>query len=464
MSTDFKPKLRLAFYGDDFTGSADALEVLTSAGLKCAMFLTVPSAELLDSLGGFDAIGIAGDSRSMSPEEMDTSLPEIFAALKQLSPEIVHYKICSTFDSSPENGSIGHIIGMVSEIFGKKAVPVVAGNPALGRYCAFGNLFALSKTDYAVHRIDRHPVMKSHPITPMQEADLTLHIGKQKALKFAHINITHLENEAALYQSLVNISDEDDVVLIDGTTASHMTTAGKILAASAKHSSPLFVVGSSGVEYGLIQHWQQCEDMTWSQKPEELFDPVEQLLVISGSASPLSCLQTGKAIERGFADIAVDAKALVSEAEKEKVLVEIVDKTLLLLQQGKSVVIHTAWGPDDKRISEMINYLQTQGMNPETARTQGGKALSIELGRITKKILERHPLKRIIVSGGDTSSQVTKILSPDAIVIQSHISTGAPLCRILSEKPYLSGLEVALKGGQMGDENYFVQALTGKSY
>lgn len=464
MPSDIQPKLRLAFYGDDFTGSADALEVLASAGLKCAMFLTAPSAELLSSLGDFDAIGIAGDSRSMSPEDMDKYLPDIFSALKQLSPQIIHYKVCSTFDSSPENGSIGHVIGMASEIFGTRRVPVVAGNPALGRYCAFGNLFALSKTDHAVHRIDRHPVMKSHPITPMHEADLTLHIGKQKSLQFARINICQLDNETALQHALDSITDSDDAVLFDGTTTSHLATVGKILASSAAYSLPQFVVGSSGVEYGLIQHWQQSGEIDQSLEPDTFLSPVEQLLVISGSASPLSYLQIGKAKEKGFADIEVDARALISETEKERASKEVVEQAILLLQRGKNVVIHTASGPDDTRIADMINFLVSQGATPELAKAQGGKALSIELGLITQRILESYPLKRIVVSGGDTSSQVTKILSPDAIVIQSYISPGAPLCKAISEKPFLSGLEMALKGGQMGDEDYFVQALTGKKY
>ena len=57
--------LRLAFYGDDFTGSTDALEVLAFAGLRCALFLEVPSASTLCELGPFDAIGVAGASRGM---------------------------------------------------------------------------------------------------------------------------------------------------------------------------------------------------------------------------------------------------------------------------------------------------------------------------------------------------------------------------------------------------------------
>ena len=62
--------LRLAFYGDDFTGSTDALEVLTFAGYRCALFLEPPSIEMLESLGPFDAIRVAGNSRAMTPQDM----------------------------------------------------------------------------------------------------------------------------------------------------------------------------------------------------------------------------------------------------------------------------------------------------------------------------------------------------------------------------------------------------------
>jgi uncharacterized protein YgbK (DUF1537 family) len=85
--------MRLAFYGDDFTGSTDALEVLSFAGLRCALFLQVPSAALLEALGPFDAVGVAGHSRAMSPEEMDEQLPPVLAALAQLPVPLVHYKV-----------------------------------------------------------------------------------------------------------------------------------------------------------------------------------------------------------------------------------------------------------------------------------------------------------------------------------------------------------------------------------
>ena len=59
--------LRLAFYGDDFTGSTEALEVLAFAGLRTALFLEPPTPAALRNAGPLDAFGVAGDSRAMSP-------------------------------------------------------------------------------------------------------------------------------------------------------------------------------------------------------------------------------------------------------------------------------------------------------------------------------------------------------------------------------------------------------------
>jgi uncharacterized protein YgbK (DUF1537 family) len=87
--------------------------------------------------------------------------------------------------------------------------------------------------------------------------------------------------------------------------------------------------------------------------------------------------------------------------------------------------------------------------------------LGVRLGEIVQKILIAHPIKRLILSGGDTSSQITRVLAPDALEIEARLSPGAPLCRVISEKPHLKNLQIALKGGQMGDASYFVRTLHG---
>jgi uncharacterized protein YgbK (DUF1537 family) len=47
------PKILLAFYGDDLTGSTDALEFICRAGLRTFLFLEPPTIEQLREHPGF---------------------------------------------------------------------------------------------------------------------------------------------------------------------------------------------------------------------------------------------------------------------------------------------------------------------------------------------------------------------------------------------------------------------------
>src|SRR5207302_9684992 len=94
-------QLLLAFYGDDFTGSTDALEFLTRAGARTALFIEPPTPEKLAHYSNLQAIGVAGMTRAMAPDVMEAELRPAFCALRSLGAPHVHYKICSTFDLSP---------------------------------------------------------------------------------------------------------------------------------------------------------------------------------------------------------------------------------------------------------------------------------------------------------------------------------------------------------------------------
>ena len=102
--------LLLAFYGDDFTGSTDAMEALALSGLRTVLFLSPPAPELLkEKFPDLRCVGVAGTSRAMSPAEMDAEVEPVLRELWAIGAPVTHYKVCSTFDSSPQVGSIGHI-------------------------------------------------------------------------------------------------------------------------------------------------------------------------------------------------------------------------------------------------------------------------------------------------------------------------------------------------------------------
>lgn len=456
--------LRLAFYGDDFTGSTDALEVLAFAGLRTALLLKPPTPELLAAFPDLDAVGVAGDSRAMTPAEMDAQLPPVFEALAECGAPIVHYKVCSTFDSSAGIGSIGRAMDIARPIYRNRFTPIVGSTPALQRYCLFGHLFARSGTDGRMYRIDRHPIMSKHPVTPAEDSDLLVQLGKQTSMAVGRLDFPAIDTGldstvAALDHAL---AQKADAVLIDSASAQQLTTVGGLLALQAEQQAPLFVVGPSGVEYALTQWWRERGTLGVADPSFDHFDEVDKVLAISGSASLLSMQQIDAAVVAGFADIAVDAEALLDDAKAAAATQALATQALGELRKGRSVILHTARGPEDPRIARTLDALRARGWSRERARQEGGRLLGQRLGEVTREILRQRPVDRLLLSGGDTSSQVTQALAPDGLVVAARLTRGAPLCRMVaSGQPWLDGLQVALKGGQMGDAGFFETARAG---
>jgi uncharacterized protein YgbK (DUF1537 family) len=136
------PELLLSFYGDDLTGSTDVMEALALRGVPTVRFTQQPTQAQREKFSDVRAIGLAGSSRSESPTWMDEHSAPAFAWLKTLDATVCHYKICSTFYSSPTIGSIGRVIDIVQAVFQQANVPLVVGAPQLKRHTAYGNLFA----------------------------------------------------------------------------------------------------------------------------------------------------------------------------------------------------------------------------------------------------------------------------------------------------------------------------------
>ena len=243
-------QLLLAFYGDDFTGSNDAMESLARLGIRTILFVEPPGPEQLRRFEGIQAVGVAGVSRSLPTAEMDAELLPVFKRFRELNAPVFHYKVCSTFDSSPEIGSIGHAIDLGQETFASPFVPLLVGVPELWRYCVFGNLFARSGPESDVYRLDRHPTMRYHPTTPMTESDLRLHLSRQTAKKIGLFDILQVAAPKGeveeRFAELLGSSPE--IVLFDVLYEEQLSIIGRLIWEHANQGdAPLFVVGSSGM-------------------------------------------------------------------------------------------------------------------------------------------------------------------------------------------------------------------------
>jgi uncharacterized protein YgbK (DUF1537 family) len=418
------------------------METLTRGGVPTVLFVEPPSAEMLARVPHARAIGVAGQSRTNSPEQMDAELPPAFAALRALKPHFVHYKVCSTFDSSPTVGSIGRAIDLGSATFKNRITPVVVGAPSLQRFCVFGNLFARSGLDSAPYRLDRHPTMSRHPVTPMDEADLRLHLARQTARPIELVDVLTLDDDPTdLFNRLAACAD-GSAVLFDTLTNQHLATIGAALVElQRREAQPMFVAGSSGIEAALVSRWRQLGKAF----PRE-FDPappVERLLVISGSCSPVTGRQIARAIEQGFAEIAIDAASLVASANPDSEVSTIANRVQTEHDRGQSVIVHTSRGAADARVAASPS------------------SLGVLLGRIAREALRLTGVRRVAIAGGDTSGDVARALGIESLEMVAPSAPGAPLCRATSSAGEVDGVEFTFKGGQVGRDNYFTSVLTG---
>jgi uncharacterized protein YgbK (DUF1537 family) len=455
----------LAFYGDDFTGSTDALEFLSRAGLRTILFLDDPTPEKIERFGNLDAVGVAGMTRAMVPDEMSRTLSQAFSVLGDLNPRHIHYKVCSTFDSSPEIGNIGTAIETGARIFHNKFTPVLVAAPNLGRYSAFGNLYARMGigSQGAIYRLDRHPSMRAHPITPALESDLRLHLSKQTSYPMGLIDLVDIVKPTSEITAKLNteIAEGKRIVFFDAMYENQMITIGEVLDQKAGEISPLFSVGSSGIEKALGDFWTKQKIFNprsrWGQLSE-----CKPMLVLSGSVSPITASQIEWALGNGFEEIEVDAQLMENE-DLESFISEYQKKIILGFQKGKSVIVHTSKGSEDPRILKIKSILDKKGWDEQTMRTQTARIFGKVLGQSARRALEQFPVKRLVIAGGDTSSFVARELGIEAVEMIAPLFSGAPLCRAFAPGSPVDGIEVNLKGGQVGDETYFGALQKGKT-
>ena len=441
----------IAFYGDDFTGSSASMEATAFAGVESVLFLSPPTTERLSDFAGYRVIGVAGVARAQSPEWMDEHLPPVFDLLAAIGAPVIHYKVCSTFDSAPHIGSIGRAIDIAARKF-EGWIPLVVADPGMGRYQAIGNLFAAAQG--AVHRLDRHPVMARHPVTPMHEADLARHLAGQTDKTIGLVDFVSVKRGDADARLAQEIAAGAKIVSLDVLDKETLIEAGRLIWERGAH--PTFGVGSQGLEAALVAWWRHA-GLIPQEAPTFRAAPVERIACVSGSVSPVTAAQIALARDKGFATIALDTARAVDAAEWERETGRATEAALTALGSGRDALVHSAAGPDDPSVAAFRTAVEMSNQLVEAVNERVG----VGLGAILDGILAKTRLPRAVISGGDTSGRAASMLGIDALTAIAPLAPGSPLCRAHAARADRDGLEIALKGGQVGAPDFFLAAKNG---
>ena len=442
----------LAYYGDDFTGSTDVMEACVAAGVPTVLFLRTPGPEWVARFAHMRCIGLAGTARGHAPAWMREHLPTAFASLKAFGAPLLHYKVCSTFDSSPERGSIGQAVDLgVPHMHGRWS-PMVVGAPRLRRYQAFGHLFAAMGD--AVYRLDRHPTMSRHPVTPMGESDLRQHLAQQTPRRIGLIDLVTLkagQGDAALAALL---ADDVPVVMLDVVDEDTLAEAGRLV--WEHRGAGLFTASSSGLEYALAAHWRRSGAL--AEAPAlQAARAVPAIAAISGSCSPMTAAQIAWAADNGFATERLNVGEVLWPERRERELARVLALALAALSAGRSPLIYSAAGPDDPAVTSFAAVAQAAGLSLPEASARVGEALAETM----RRLVAASGVRRLAIAGGDSSGAVASALDIAALTVAAQLVPGAPLCRVWSDAPGMDGMEVVLKGGQMGQADFFGRVLHG---
>ncbi|MBB3937375.1 four-carbon acid sugar kinase family protein [Aureimonas phyllosphaerae] len=406
---------RYGWFGDDFTGATDTLATISERGHRAFLFLGVPDAACLRAAGPLDAVGIASATRSMGSGELRAAVEPAGRFFRALGVRLVHYKCCSTFDSALEVGNLAIALETLRPFVDQPTAVILGGQPSLGRYCAFSNLFAVAGEE--THRLDRHPTMSRHPATPMGEADLRRHFATLGLETVEGIHYPLMDDAPHLLDRLT--SSRDEAVLLDALTQEHVSVAGTALRLLSEKGSVL-AMGASGIAEAFFQT-RQSPTRAATDDLE-----VSQVLALAGSLSPTTRAQV--LASRRYRRLQIDPIALgVSSAYREDLLAE----AMKILQVGDNLLLHT---------------MSLDGSTPDTAEA----SLAPEGAKLVCAILAQCPVRRVFAAGGDTSSHLVQALGFWGLGFVGRADKGVSISRARSDRPDRDGMLLLLKGGQMG--------------
>ena len=141
-------------------------------------------------------------------------------------------------------------------------------------------------------RIDRHP-MARHPVTPMTESDLRLHLEKQGLRNIRSAAYPVYDTPPERLDLAVERAGEGGALLFDVARPADLTSVGRAIWRRAQQRR-LVAIGPSGVTQALCAHWHDIGEAGGPGAPP-IAAAEGPVFVMAGSLSPVTRRQIQEA-------------------------------------------------------------------------------------------------------------------------------------------------------------------------
>ena len=422
--------LKLGCIADDFTGATDLANNLVRAGMRVVQMIGVPDAVALAALDGVDAVVVALKSRTAPVDEAVSHSLAAARWLRAQGARQLYFKVCSTFDSTPQ-GNIGPVAQALLAEAGADLALVTPAFPENGRTVFKGHLFVgeLLLSDSP---------MRHHPLTPMTDANLVRVLQAQ--LRGAQAGLV---DHRAVAAGVEAVRARLAVLRQQGVSFAIADAVGdddlRILA-RAVQDLPLVVAGS-GLAIGI----PALHDLAPSAQAAQLPEARGSRAVVSGSCSAATQAQVADFIGRGGAALAIDPLRLAAgEAAGEDSAAQALAWALPRLGLGREpVLIYATAAPE-----------AVQAVQAQLGAARAGALVESTLGRIAAALVQAG-VGQLLVAGGETAGACVQALGITQLRIGPQIDPGVPWCHAA-----VPGLHMALKSGNFGGVDFFTRAFS----
>jgi 3-dehydrotetronate 4-kinase len=369
-----------------------------------------------------DAVVVALKSRTAPVVEAVADSLAACRWLRERGAAQIYFKVCSTFDSTPQ-GNIGPVAEALMEELRADFAIVTPAFPENGRTVFKGHLFVGDTL------LSDSP-MRQHPLTPMTDANLVrvmqAQCGKRRV---GLIERAVVARGAAAVRERMRVLQQQGVsfAIADAIADDDL----RVLASAA--SDLRLVVAGSGLAIGI----PALHGLSPRAEAAQLPPPQGARAVVSGSCSPATQAQVAAFIAVGGAAFAVDPLRL---AAGDDVAQQALDWARPRLGSEPVLVYATADADAVKGVQAALGVLHA------------GALVEGCLARVAKGLVDAG-VAQLVVAGGETSGACVRALGIDALRIGVQIDPGVPWCHAPAQR-----VHVALKSGNFGGVDFFTRA------
>lgn len=422
----------LGCIADDLTGATDLANNLVRAGMRVVLTIDVPAQ---NSGLEADAIVVALKSRTIPASQAVAQSLHACRWLRAQGVRQIYFKICSTFDSTPQ-GNIGPVIDALMDELDCKFSVVAPAFPENNRTVYRGHLFVddvlLSESG-----------MRNHPLNPMIDANLVRFLQLQFEAGKRRTGLIGLRDVAAsasrIRARMTALGSEGVSVAIADTVCDE----DLYRLAEALRDEALVTAGS-GLAIGLPAQW----GIHPSHQAATLHPPAGRRAILSGSCSVATNRQVLHFLENGGQGCRLDPRNLVQDLDGS------VKQTLAWAE--------SRWQRDPQAILLVYSTAEpesVESVHEQMGIQQSGEMVERALAAVARALVAAGAAQ-MVIAGGETAGVCMRALQIEKMQIGRQIDPGVPWCSAACSLAHAGRVHIALKSGNFGSPDFFAKAFT----